>query len=88
MVIGYSSKHLMGDGLPPKILVADDDCSVKQWYVPERTCHIHEYEYTCIPICSECGAPQPEDYEVYFCWSCGAKVIGPTENDVDADVDE
>lgn len=86
MVIGYSSKHPMDGGLPPKILVTDDDCSVKQWYLPERMCNIIEYEHTGIPVCSECGAPQPEAHEVYYCWSCGAKVIGPTKNDVDAEV--
>jgi hypothetical protein len=24
--------------------------------------------------CSECGAMQPEDYTVYYCWYCGCKV--------------
>lgn len=26
-------------------------------------------------VCSNCGAIQPEDHTVYFCWSCGAKVV-------------
>lgn len=26
-------------------------------------------------VCSECGAPQPEDYTVYYCWCCGRKVV-------------
>lgn len=26
-------------------------------------------------VCSECGAPQPEDYTVYYCWCCGRRVV-------------
>lgn len=40
----------------------------------ERTCCIIEYDEAPYPVCSECGAVQPDDYTVYFCWSCGAKV--------------
>ena len=40
----------------------------------ERTCHIIEYDDAPYPVCSECGAVQPDDYTVYFCWNCGAKV--------------
>ena len=40
----------------------------------ERTCRIVEYNDAPIPVCSECGAVQPDDYAVYYCWSCGAKV--------------
>ena len=42
----------------------------------ERTCRITEYADAPIPVCSECGAVQPDDYAVYYCWSCGAKVVG------------
>ena len=40
----------------------------------ERTCRIIEYDEAPYPVCSECGAVQPDDYTVYFCWNCGAKV--------------
>lgn len=43
-------------------------------WVPERTCEIIEYPDAPIPVCSECGAVQPEDYAVYYCWNCGARV--------------
>ena len=43
-------------------------------YVPERTCRIIEYDEVPYPVCSECGAVQPDDYTVYYCWNCGAKV--------------
>lgn len=39
-------------------------------------CKVEEYEDTGIPVCSECGAVQPEDHTVYFCWCCGRKVEG------------
>ena len=39
-------------------------------------CHISEYEDTGIPVCSECGAVQPDDYTVYYCWACGRRVVG------------
>lgn len=42
----------------------------------ERTCRIIEHEELPYPVCSECGAIQPDDYTVYYCWSCGAKVVG------------
>lgn len=42
----------------------------------ERTCRIVEYADAPILVCSECGAVQPDDYAVYYCWSCGAKVVG------------
>lgn len=42
----------------------------------ERTCRITEYDEAPFPVCSECGAVQPDDYAVYYCWSCGAKVVG------------
>lgn len=35
--------------------------------------HIIEEEEAGIPVCSNCGAIQPEDYTVYYCWNCGAK---------------
>ena len=40
----------------------------------ERTCRIVEYDEAPYPVCSECGAVQPDDYTVYYCWNCGAKV--------------
>lgn len=43
-------------------------------YMPERKCHIVEDEDTGILTCSECGAVQPEDYTVYWCWCCGARI--------------
>ena len=42
----------------------------------ERTCRIEEHDEVPYPICSACGAVQPDDYTVYYCWSCGAKVVG------------
>lgn len=42
----------------------------------ERTCRIVEYDEAPFPVCSECGAVQPDDYTVYYCWNCGAKVVG------------
>ena len=39
------------------------------------TCRQIETEEGFI-VCSECGAPQPEDYTVYYCWCCGRKVVG------------
>lgn len=38
-------------------------------------CKIVEDEDTGFLCCSECGAIQPEDYTVYYCWCCGAKVV-------------
>ena len=40
----------------------------------ERTCRITEYDEASYPVCSECGAVQPEDFTVYYCWNCGRKV--------------
>lgn len=42
----------------------------------ERTCRIEEHGEVPYPICSACGAVQPDDYTVYYCWSCGAKAVG------------
>ena len=39
------------------------------------TCRQIETEEGFI-VCSECGAPQSEDYKVYYCWCCGRKVVG------------
>ena len=39
-------------------------------------CHEEEDEDTGFICCSECGAVLPEDYTVYYCWNCGAKVVG------------
>lgn len=44
-------------------------------FVKERTCRVVEYAEAPILVCSECGAVQPDDYAVYYCWSCGAKVV-------------
>lgn len=44
--------------------------------IMERTCSIEEPDELPYPVCSECGAIQPDDYMVYYCWSCGAKVVG------------
>ena len=41
----------------------------------ERTCRITEYDEAPFPVCSECGAVQPDDFTVYYCWNCGAKVV-------------
>ena len=38
-------------------------------------CKVEEYEDTGIPVCSECGAVQPDDHIVYYCWCCGRKVV-------------
>ena len=40
------------------------------------TCKLTPYEDTGITVCSECGAVQPDDWTVYYCWSCGRKVVG------------
>lgn len=57
--------------------------AIEAWSArPERTCRIKvDAETGCFLTCSECGAIQPEDYTVYYCWSCGARVVG----EVDAD---
>ena len=39
-----------------------------------ETCRQIETEEGFI-VCSECGAPQPEDYTCYYCWCCGRKVV-------------
>jgi hypothetical protein len=39
------------------------------------TCKLTLYEDTGITVCSECGAVQPDDWTVYYCWSCGRKVV-------------
>ena len=39
-----------------------------------ETCKVEEYEDTVIPVCSGCGAVQPDDHTVHFCWCCGRKV--------------
>ena len=45
-------------------------------YVKERTCRIVEYDAAVFGlVCSECGAVQPDDFTVYYCWNCGAKVV-------------
>jgi hypothetical protein len=41
------------------------------------TCELALYEDTGITVCSECGAVQPDDWTVYYCWSCGKKVLTP-----------
>ena len=41
----------------------------------ELTCRIIEYDEAPYPVCSECGAVQPDDFTVHYCWSCGAKVV-------------
>ena len=40
----------------------------------ERTCRIAEYDEAPFHVCSECGAVQPDDFTVYYCWNCGRKV--------------
>lgn len=45
----------------------------------ERKCEIIEYPDAPIPVCSECRAVQPDDFTVYYCWNCGARVIGGSE---------
>ena len=40
-----------------------------------RTCKITEYDEAPYPVCSECGAIQPDDFTVHYCWCCGAKVV-------------
>ena len=44
-------------------------------FVRERTCRIEKYDELPYRVCSACGAVQPEDYTVYYCWSCGSKVL-------------
>lgn len=59
------------------------DCLTPLYLTPEQaveatlgrvTCRQIETEEGFI-VCSECGAPQPEDYTVYYCWCCGRKVV-------------
>ena len=40
-----------------------------------RACKIVEYDEAPYPVCSECGAIQPDDFTVHYCWCCGAKVV-------------
>ena len=39
------------------------------------TCKLTLYEDTGITVCSECGAVQPDDWTVYYCWSCGRRIV-------------
>lgn len=39
-----------------------------------RKCRVVEDEFGHL-TCSECGAAQPEDYTVYYCWCCGCMVM-------------
>lgn len=51
--------------------------SIKAWNSrAERTCKVLEHDELPYAICSECGAIQPDDFTVYYCWACGAKVVG------------
>lgn len=68
----------------PKVLIMcrkhgrmeNGNCAVeRRRYVPERTCRITEYDEAPFPVCSECGAVQPDDFTVYYCWNCGARVV-------------
>lgn len=43
------------------------------------TCKLTLYEDTGITVCSECGAVQPDDWTVYYCWSCGRRVVEVNE---------
>ena len=58
------------------------------------TCHnVHEppKDTTFWPAphfkCSECGATHVSMEYVFYCPNCGLKVVEPTTNDVDAEVD-
>lgn len=52
-----------------------EEVAIAAWNTrAERTGCIKEDE-TGFLVCSECGAIQPEEWTVYYCWSCGAKVV-------------
>lgn len=56
--------------------ISRPDEAVRLWNARvERTCRIVEYDEAPFPVCSECGAVQPDDFTVYYCWNCGAKVV-------------
>lgn len=56
------------------VAMTEENMAAHGW-VQERTGHIKEDE-TGFLVCSECGAIQPEEWTVYYCWSCGARVVG------------
>jgi hypothetical protein len=64
---------LQGKNPPEEVLFVKDGGGVTR-YRPECTCHLVEDEDTGFLTCSECGAIQPEDYTVYHCWGCGARI--------------
>jgi len=56
------------------VAMTEENMAAHGW-VRERTGRIKEDE-TGFLVCSECGAIQPEEWTVYYCWCCGAKVVG------------
>lgn len=57
------------------VAMTEENMAAHGW-VRERTCRIKEDADTgCFMTCSECGAIQPEEWTVYYCWSCGARVV-------------
>ena len=63
---GSDLLHIYFDGTPEQAVEAT---------LGPGTCRVVDYEDTGIPVCSVCGAVQPEDFAVYYCWCCGRKVV-------------
>ena len=73
------------------VLVRDNGAGIEMWsqyLTPEQaiaatlgagTCKLTLYEDTGITVCSECGAVQPDDWTVYYCWSCGRRIVEVTD---------
>lgn len=80
--IGCNNARCRGDWFASKFYPTKS-AAIEAWNTrAERTCRIKEDDDTgCFLTCSECGAIQPEEWTVYYCWCCGARVV----EEVDAD---
>ncbi|MBR2683083.1 MAG: zinc ribbon domain-containing protein [Atopobiaceae bacterium] len=72
------SRHLRAGELPPELVITNNDYSVTQVYVPERTAkkvRVPRKDHLRIGHleCSECGTPI--GYNNRFCHHCGARLL-------------
>lgn len=58
-----------------KVRELDEYVSRLEATLVRGTCRVEDYEDAGIGVCSACGAVQPDDYTVYYCWNCGSKVV-------------
>lgn len=78
---GHGILHLAGEPMADGSLVVDmltpeQAVAATLNGRAERTCRVLEHDELPYAICSECGAIQPDDFTVYYCWLCGARVVG------------